>query len=289
MNSRYRVIDLVQGSQEWHDFRKGKIGASMAPAIMGVSPWQTPLQLWEEVVFGISAPKNRAMQRGNDLEEKARQWLKQFKGDLKPTVVQSIAHPDIIASLDGYRSNEGGITIAEIKCPGSETHLLALEGKIPPNYYPQLQHQMDVVGVDTMLYVSFDGTDGVILLCHRDEEYCQKLFQEELAFIASVLRLRPPEPCDRDWVDIIDPRATEKALRYAEIKSILEKYEEEAETLKKDLIEISKHPRSKVGDLKIQKIMRKGAIDYETLLKDYKISNAENYRKPAIDTWRLTI
>ena len=30
-----RFIDIEQGSPEWHELRKTKIGASMAPIIMG--------------------------------------------------------------------------------------------------------------------------------------------------------------------------------------------------------------------------------------------------------------
>jgi hypothetical protein len=35
-------IELVQGSQEWLDFRRTKRMASETPAIMGLSPWQKP-------------------------------------------------------------------------------------------------------------------------------------------------------------------------------------------------------------------------------------------------------
>ena len=35
-------VDLVQGSQEWLDFRRTKRMASETPIIMGVSPWQKP-------------------------------------------------------------------------------------------------------------------------------------------------------------------------------------------------------------------------------------------------------
>jgi hypothetical protein len=43
------------------------------------------------------------------------------------------------------------------------------------------------------VYVSFDGEDGVILKCERDEYYCRELFVRELSFLASILDFRPPE------------------------------------------------------------------------------------------------
>ena len=39
---------MEQKSEEWLDWRKKGIGSSDAPIIMGVSPWKTPFELWEE-------------------------------------------------------------------------------------------------------------------------------------------------------------------------------------------------------------------------------------------------
>ena len=48
-------IDLVQGSLEWREFRKRKIGASDAPSVMGVG-FLTPLQLWR-IKVGLEPEK----------------------------------------------------------------------------------------------------------------------------------------------------------------------------------------------------------------------------------------
>ena len=37
----------IQGTSEWLENRKNHIGASDAPVVMGVSPWDTPYKLWE--------------------------------------------------------------------------------------------------------------------------------------------------------------------------------------------------------------------------------------------------
>lgn len=33
---QYKIINLEQGSPEWRDFRKGKIGASMVASCVGI-------------------------------------------------------------------------------------------------------------------------------------------------------------------------------------------------------------------------------------------------------------
>ena len=40
------IVQLVQGSAEWHAHRRGLRNASETPAVLGISPWVTPYQLW---------------------------------------------------------------------------------------------------------------------------------------------------------------------------------------------------------------------------------------------------
>jgi putative phage-type endonuclease len=291
MNTRYRIVDLVQGSQEWHDFRKGKIGASMAPVIMGVSPFQTRLQLWEEIIFGTERLPTRAMERGTLLEEKARAWLNAkpgLGGVYIPRVVQMIDHPQIISSLDGYYVNEGRIHAVEIKCPGMEAHLQALEGKIPDYYYPQLQHQMHVLGIDQMLYVSFDGENGVVIPCEIDVEYCNDLMVEEHRFLDAIENLVPPEACNKDWVKIYDPSLQRLANMYQDLSNSIEEMKDQMEEIKKELISNTSHPRSIIGSMKLQKVIRKGSIDYDRIFREHEDIDCDSYRKAPIESWRIT-
>jgi len=47
------VVRLVQGSAEWHEHRRHCRNASETPTVLGVSPWQTPYQLWQ-VKLGLT-------------------------------------------------------------------------------------------------------------------------------------------------------------------------------------------------------------------------------------------
>src|SRR5580765_1008443 len=132
----YTIItgpESIQGSEEWLQFRRNKIGASMAAAILGIDPWTTRLQLWEEIVYLQRKPVTAAMQRGKDLEGKAREWLSNLMGTkYEAAVLSSNEYPGIIASLDGFcELPDGNVAIAEIKVPNKDKHQGAIDGKIP--------------------------------------------------------------------------------------------------------------------------------------------------------------
>jgi putative phage-type endonuclease len=296
----YNIIDLEQGSQAWLDFRKYKIGASIASVIMGISPFQTPLQLWEEIMLDQAKPKNEAMKRGNRLEPKARQWFNTaYNTSYRPAVVQSIEHPDLIASLDGYIETEEGPQILEIKCPGREAHEMAINYQIPEYYYPQLQHQMYVCGAKKVNYLSYSEdfvsiredfvSIGVVLECERDEDYIQKMVKKELEFLKSLTYFQPPEPTKNDWKELSTNKAVELARERTELKNQITKMQNKLQGIDDEIISILDHPRTKIDELKIQKVVRKGNIDYPRILDEFNLNPiAEKYRKAPSESWRFT-
>ena len=61
------VLKLVQGSDEWLAYRTTMRNASESAAVLGISPWVTPYQLWLSKT-GRSVPQtNAAMARGSQL------------------------------------------------------------------------------------------------------------------------------------------------------------------------------------------------------------------------------
>ena len=79
--SFYLIDDLEQGTDEWRAWRKGVIGASDAPKIMGENPWGSRESLMNEKLGFISEFKGNSKTReGNNLEGDARNSLaKKFK------------------------------------------------------------------------------------------------------------------------------------------------------------------------------------------------------------------
>ena len=169
-------VDLVQGSQEWLDFRRTKRMASETPIIMGLSPWQKPKDV-AKAKRGENAKANYAMRRGQELEPVARDVYQGIVGVLRPAVFVA---DDYGCSLDGLDLfNE---LIVEIKCPmkGKQSELWkqAENGEIPAHYAVQMQHQMMVTGIEDAHLWVFDGEVGIAVPLKADKQVFQDIRSE---------------------------------------------------------------------------------------------------------------
>jgi len=294
-----KLIPLLQGSKEWLAWRKWKIGASMSSAVMGISPWQTPTQLWESIVLDTSLEKNFAMERGSRLEKdslRLHNKSHEFCGDFLPACFEHSTIPWMIASMDGAIVYAPGvmngqcsvIAAIEIKAPGKEAHSMALNGIIPPYYYPQVQHQMVVCDLQKMDYISFDGVENVVVTVLRDDEYITKQLMPKLAtFYQSLIDFKPPEPGDKDLIEITNLDALKMAREYSEITHNIEELQKVQERLKEQICGYATHGRCKIGDLRVTKVMRRGNLDYQKFLKDKDLKVPDSYRKENSVSWRI--
>lgn len=274
-------IDLVQGSLEWREFRKRKIGASDAPSVMGVG-FLTPLQLWR-IKVGLEPEKvpNSAMKRGTELEKVAREKFIEESGiHFEPACFQCDEFPYLFASLDGY--NEEHNLILEVKCPGKEDHEIAGRGLVPEKYEAQLQHQMFVAECDQAYYYSFDGENGISVLVERDDEYIAKMLKKEKEFYQMMTTLTEPPVGPKDWVVCEDYDALIAAMDYERLKKQSELLQEKMQAIKEELIKKSKGEYTRFGRLKLHKIMVKARVDYD-LIPELKGVDLDKYRsKPSI-------
>jgi len=175
-------LAFEQSSAEWLSWRRNGIGASDAPVIMGVSPWQKEGELLL-LKTGQKAerPANGAMERGKRLEPVARKaYVSQTGIVVEPMCVQSREHAWMRASLDGL--SDDGQHVVEIKCPGEKDHDLAAAGRVPDKYYPQLQHILAVTGLGEIYYWSFRFGHTVLLKVERDGPFIAELIEKEVAF-----------------------------------------------------------------------------------------------------------
>lgn len=152
--SKFRLI-RCEDSDGWLDQRKKGIGGSDVAAIMGLSPWRTPAEVWLEKT-GRAAPQDLSdrphVQRGVDLEAFVGEQFKKRHGDMRVrrvnAVCQSIERPWAQASLD-YECAElsGNITrewgVLEIKTSRNDADWA--DG-IPVYYMTQVQHYLSVTG-----------------------------------------------------------------------------------------------------------------------------------------------
>lgn len=276
----------AQGSQEWKEWRRTRIGASDVPIIMGISPWKTPRQLYFEKIEGTEQPMTPAMIRGMAMEDKARDHYELLSGRtvIKQTLV-SEERPYMIASFDG-------LTMCckyavEIKCPGESAHKLAIDGIIPEYYLPQLQAQMYVGRLESIDYFSYRDT-GILIECERDDEYIKEIVKKVDEFYSYLTSRNPPPMTDRDYTIRYDDRWYKLSDRYTQIDTEIKKLESEKEQIRKELIIESSEMNSSGNGISVTKFMRKGRIIYEQI-PELKEVDLEKHREPPTESWIIRI
>ena len=276
--------EYIQGTKEWLKLRKTHITATDSCIIMNASPWKTKLQLYHEKISEENNTfMNEKMQRGVDLEPIARDLF---------TIKTSIEmHPRVVvkdwamASLDGI--SPCCKYILEIKCPGPKDHEIAISGKVPDHYYPQLQHQMYVCDVPFVYYFSFDGADGVIVKVQRDDEYIETMIIEEKKFYDCLMNKTPPETSENDYIERNDSTWQQCASKWKTLSETIKELEREEEELRKQLIFLSGESNTKGAGISLCQVVRKGNINYSKI-EYLKSIDLDQYRNPSSSSWRIT-
>lgn len=280
-------LDIEIGSQEWLDLRRNKITATDAVVIMGNSPWLTPLELYHQKKSGKHLEQNEAMRRGILLESEAREHFNRITGH--KTIPECHVHPIenwMMATLDGV----DGVGI-EIKCPGMADHETAILNIVPEKYRPQLQHQMEVMGLDEIIYVSYHpghSNPFVMITVERDDEYIEQMLAKELAFLNCLTTSTPPESCERDAYKVVDEDFFMMERRLRDLQERNKEIEEEMDFLRSTLI--SRCPTNLVHGsvFKLASHSSKGAVEYSKI-PELSGVDLEKYRKPPIQKWRLDL
>jgi putative phage-type endonuclease len=278
---------MQQNTPEWLEMRKKYIGASDAPIIMGVSPWATPLQLWERKLnLCEEKTQTQAMKSGNDLEPIARENFEKIAGvSVVPKVIFHPRNKWMMASMDGISSS--GKTAVEIKCPfNPRDHETALKGEIPEKYVPQLQHQMEVCDLDRIFYYSYYQGKGVLLELDRHERYIQEMLREEESFYRCMKEMEPPRLTDRDFIERWDSEWQDLATQWATIQQQMKIYQDQEEELRKRLILISGGMNTTGCGLRLTKVVRKGSVDYKSI-PELKNVDLDQYRKEPSLSFRI--
>lgn len=184
---------LIQNTATWKQFRKKMIGASDAPIIMGVSPWNTPYSLWRlKCGLDDDMPETVPQTYGKLNEDIARSTFQVLIGvEVQARTVISSKIPWMMASMDGL-SDDGKIAV-ELKCPGKKDMAVAMDGIIPQKYFPQLQHQMCVCKLEKMFCFFWRKDCCKILEIDIDYAYVNTLIDKETKFYECMTQGVPPK------------------------------------------------------------------------------------------------
>lgn len=195
--------------------REEYLGGTDCAAILGLSKWRSPLQVFMSKVhpnrddseFKIGG-KNEAAYWGTKLEDKVAEAFAEVTGKKVYRVNETLTHPEypfIRANID--RRVVGEDALLECK---TATVFKAKEWEgeeIPAEYILQVQHYLAVTGKDKGYIACLIGGQKFIWKeLHRDEQLIKQIVDAEIAFWNDfVLTKQPPmvTGSDRDS-DLLD-------------------------------------------------------------------------------------
>ena len=188
----------AQRTPEWYEVRKTLLTASDVASALDVKPFPSYkgspradllVKKLENKPFG-----NMFTAHGQKYEDEACDLMASMLGE---TVLPFglLVHPEhtwLAASPDGITHTGKCV---EIKCPLRRT---IVPGKIPSHYYPQVQCQMQVCGLDTTLFVQYkpaalmpDGKPFVdITVVERDDAWFADALPKLKAFYDEFMAAR---------------------------------------------------------------------------------------------------
>ena len=190
-----QILNIEQGTDEWHKARRGVITGSRFKDI--VTPAKGDLSssskkyMYELVAERMGATiesfSNEYMQRGTELEADARSAY-EFIKDAAVSEVGFCLEGIIGVSPDGLINDDGGL---EIKCPKETTHISYLDdGGLPLIYKPQVQGSLWITGREWWDFMSYHPQlPPLIVRVYRDEDYIKNMEKVITKFSEDMLEL----------------------------------------------------------------------------------------------------
>lgn len=166
------ILNLQQGSPDWHQARATKFTASEAPVMMRASKYMSRDDLLYQKKTGcfpeVSPAKQRIFDRGHAAEEQARPVAEAIIGDeLYPATG---VDGDYLASFDGITMLHD-VAFEHKLINNAFRALRPVDGPefdpsdLDPHYYWQLEHQSLVSGCEKILFMASDGTSNDYVIC----------------------------------------------------------------------------------------------------------------------------
>ena len=282
------VLKLVQGSPKWHEYRHSMRNAGETAAVLSISPWLTPYQLWliktERSTQAVTPP----MRHGTKMEPEARAAYETHTGNLmQPLVLNDGPYS---ASLDGI--NLAGDLIVEIKCPfrGKASPLWkeASAGRVPGHYNAQVQHQLMVAGASTAHFWVYAEGEGMLITLKRDEELMGLIREAWDDFQQYLDADSPPPLTEADSAQRTDGKWAEAARAYLEAKAKADAADAVLEQARKELVGLLRHPRESGEGVNVVKLWKAGNVDYKAI-PELRGVNLDRYRGKGREEVRVTV
>lgn len=193
----YVVVDVVPDTDAWLDERRASVGASEVAAVMGLSPWNTALDVYKSKQ-GVDREFDPLLSFvGHASEPIMHEWVEKFSGVdvvLEPAfMARSTAYPFLHASFDRVSSDP--FTTWQFKTAHHHSGHKWDEG-IPTDVRVQVQAEMLVAGTQKAAVVVWIGGREFRLFWEpRDNRFIDEhLIPQLTEFWANLKKGIPPKP-----------------------------------------------------------------------------------------------
>ncbi|MEO8627415.1 MAG: lambda-exonuclease family protein [Betaproteobacteria bacterium] len=282
------IVKLAQGSPEWHEHRNHHRNASETPAVLDLSPWVTPYQLWLQRMGRAEARVNPAMLRGSQLEPLARAAYENLTDLVMQPLV--LVDGDYSASLDGLTLDQQ--VLLEIKCPArgkdSELWKRVELGQLPEHYVWQVQHQLMVAKAGLAHVYVFDGIEGILLEQRPDPERWSRIRTAWDEFTRFMVENRPPPLTERDTLERLDPDWRLAAEGFVAAKDRADQVNSDLDAAKRALIALATHPSERGFGVLVTRYWKAGSVDYKQIPQIASI-DLDLYRAAPREEVRVTL
>lgn len=248
-----RLVSTKDMSREdWLELRRKSLGGSDAAAVLGESPWKSPLTLYAEKK-GLIDDKvtSEAMRQGTDLEAYVANRFMEATGKKvrrSNFMYMHDYHDFITANIDRDVVDENAGLECKVMNVYSDAKLRQ-EGHhlIPEQYYYQCQHYMMVMGYDHMylavLVPPFDfwwekidrNDDAIESLLHREIEFWINHIEQSQppeadgseSSLSTLAWLHPQDNGEEVWID-----TDMEIQRYQELTQTIKRMEKQKDELR---------------------------------------------------------
>ena len=244
----YTVVDVVPDTDEWLAERRASVGASEVAAVMGLSPYNTALDVYKSKhgVDSFFDPERAYV--GHAAEVLISGWIEKFRPELLPikpaVMLRHDDHPWLHASLDRLVTVDG----VEVPVQMKSAHFYGVkdwEDGTPILVQAQLQTELLVADKPFGFAAMFGGDMRCRLYrVERDEAFIKLMLEATKEFWEEhVLKSVPPAPSNVAEVAELWPddatvlEAPEVALEWIEKRAFLlataKEAKEEADQIQK--------------------------------------------------------
>lgn len=220
--------------KEWLKYRKRGITGTDAGAIVGLNPYVSAFQIYQDKVTDeMEEIDNESMRQGRDLEAYvAKRFEEQTGKKVKRAnaIFYNPEHDWMLADFDRLVVGEkAGLECKTVSAYSADKWK---NGKIPLHYQLQVQHYLAVSGYECWYIAALIlGRDFIVHKIERDEDMIQDLITiEERFWKQNVLSDNPPDPDGSiNYTEMLNKRFTgiaDKSMYLYGVQEELERREE---------------------------------------------------------------